>query len=102
MLTNLALAILTGLVVLAFVRINRLERKLTMSDASNAAAIRGMTAQMAKVKSEVLAAIAKLEGQIGSTPETDAAIEEARTALQGLDDMNVDAADPAAASKRKN
>ena len=65
------------------------------SQTEQAAALKAVTAQVAKAKKEIIDKVAALEAQItaggASTPEVDAAMQDLKDAVQGVDDLNPDA-----------
>ena len=64
------------------------------SQTEQAAALKALTAQVAKAKKEITDKVAALEAQIAaggaSTPEVDVAMQDLKDAIQGVDDLNPD------------
>lgn len=64
------------------------------TQAELAASLRDLTAQVGKVRTEVLSAVARLQAAVeaagATSPEVDAALQDLRSAVQGLDDLNED------------
>lgn len=76
--------------------LNRLERQITMNQTELKQALDDAKAQASKAKAEIVKKIADLEDAISNagstTPEVDAALSALKGELQGLDDLNPDAA----------
>lgn len=62
-----------------------------MTQAEAAVKIDGLTTKLGKVKTEVEALILAVQNNGNVTPELEASITNAQTALQGVDDLNADA-----------
>lgn len=79
--------------------IHSLKELFTMNQAELAQTLSDLKTQADKTKAEIVQKVADLEAAIAAggvtTPEVDAAVEALKGSIQGLDDLNPDAAPPA-------